>query len=136
MAVTRRVFLDSNILVAIGFRPNGDYRRILGFAGIQFVASEHILREVHENLTRLGVEPAPFIAELRKILEITDQVTKLPAGLPLENDDDRQALAEAIGARCDEFVTFNSRDFRHLYGKSVFGVRIRHSADFLREGLA
>jgi len=65
-------------------------------------------------------------------MEITDRVTKLPVGLPLDDPEDRQALAEAIGAACDEFVTFNSRDFAALYGQVVYGVLIRHSAEFKR----
>ncbi len=118
--------------MAIGFRPNGDYRRILESKRFDFVTSEHILREVAENLADLGTEPGQFIESLRSRMEVTDQVTRLPTGLPLEDDEDRQALAEAIGSDCDEFVTFNSRDFNALYGQSIFGVYIRHSAEFLR----
>ena len=128
----QRIFLDANILVAIGFRPEGDYSRILGLHELTLVSSEHILREVAENLSDLGIDPGAFVTSLRRRLEITDQVVKLPAGLPLSDDEDRQALAEAIGAACDEFVTFNSRDFGALYGQSVYGVYVRHSAEFLR----
>lgn len=80
----------------------------------------------------LGVDPTSFIKLLQKKLEITQQFVKLPVGLPLHDDEDRQALAEAIGAGCDEFVTFNSRDFAPLYGQTIFGVLIRHSAEFRR----
>ena len=128
----RRVFLDANVLVAIGFRPRGDYSRILDIKDCALVTSEHILREVTENLGDLGVHPTHFVDSLRQRMEVSDQVVKLPAGLPLADDEDRQALAEAIGARCDEFVTFNSRDFSALYGQSVYGVYVRHSAEFVR----
>ena len=127
-----RVFLDANVLLAIGFKPQGDYSRIFSFASCHYVISEHILAEVAENLENLGKDPAAFVSELRAMLEVTDRVTKLPAGLPLHDDEDRQALAEAIGAECDEFITFNSRDFGELYGQTIYGVYIRHSADFLR----
>ena len=136
MKPAQRVFLDANVLVAIGFRPHGEYRRVLDAGGYVFVTSEHIFREVRENLIDLGREPDAFIQQLRAHMEVTDQVTKLPAGLPLKDDEDRQALAEAIGAKCDEFVTFNSRDFSALYGQTIFGVYIRHSAEFLRICLA
>ena len=128
----RRIFLDANVLVAIGFKPNGDYARIIDWTGFQYVTSEHILREVEENLTHLGKDTSAFISMLRQRMEVTDQITKLPAGLPLHDDEDRQALAEAIGARCDEFVTFNSRDFNALYGETIYGVVVRHSADLMR----
>jgi predicted nucleic acid-binding protein len=127
-----RVFLDANVLVAIGFRPSGDYSRILDFANIEFVTSEHILHEVNENLMALGIDASELLDRLRREMEVTDQVTVLPVGLPLTDDEDRQALAEAIGSRCDLFVTFNSRDFSALYGRTILGVTIRHSADFVR----
>jgi hypothetical protein len=63
---------------------------------------------------------------------LTDQIVKLPTGLPPSDDEDRQALAEAIGARCDEFVTFNSRDFDALFGQRLCGTLVRHSAEFVR----
>jgi predicted nucleic acid-binding protein len=128
----KRVFLDANVLVAIGFRPRGEYSRILRIGGLVLVTSEHILRETAENLTDLGEDPAEFLAMLRQCIEITDRLTKLPVGLPLYDDENRQALAEGIGAHCDEFVTFNARDFKALYGQAVYGVYIRHSAEFLR----
>jgi len=128
----KRIFLDANVLVAIGFRPNGDYRRIFDFKEMDFVTSDHILREVAENQNALGIESGPFVEWLRARMQVTDQVTKLPAGLPLPDDKDRQALAEAIGSRCDEFVTFDSRHFGALYGQTIYGVFVRHSAEFLR----
>ena len=132
LAITRRIFLDANVLVAIGFRPHGEYRPLLDLKLFDYVTSEHILSEVSENLTNLGKDPIEFIANLRRQMEITDQVMKLPAALPLDDDEDRQALDEAIGSRCEEFVTFNSRDFNALYGQTNCGVLIRHSADFRR----
>jgi len=129
---SKRVFLDANVLVAIGFRPQGEYRRIFDFEGIDYVVSEHILNEVAQNLGDLNTDSTTFIEWVRTRIEVTDQVTKLPAGLPLKDDEDRQALAEAIGARCDEFITFNSRDFNALYGRTIYGVFVRHSAEFLR----
>lgn len=132
MKPPKRIFLDANILVAIGFRPKGQYRQILEIDGVTFVTSEHILAEVQENLRELDVDPTTCIGLLRQKMEITDQVVKLPVGLALDDDEDRQALAEAIGAGCQEFVTFNSRDFVSLYGQTVLGVYIRHAAEFRR----
>jgi len=132
LANQKRIFLDANVLVAIGFRPTGEYRRLLDVDDIQYVTSEHILNEVSENLTDLGKEHEAFVESLRSRMEVTNQFVKLPSGLPLDDDEDRQALAESIGAHCEEFVTFNSRDFGPLYGQKIYGVLIRHSAEFLR----
>jgi len=132
LAGTKRVFLDANVLVAIAFRPQGQYSHLLKATDVHYVTSEHILYEVAENLEDLDVDPQPFLASLRQTMEVTDQVTKLPVGLPLHDDEDRQALAEAIGSRCDEFVTYNSTDFAALYGQTVYGVFIRHAAEFRR----
>ena len=130
--MAKRIFLDANVLVAMGISPTGDYAQMLGWKGLHFVTSEHILFEVAENLADIGVDPASFIDRLRQIIEVTDRVMKLPTGLALADDEDRQALAEAIGSECDEFVTFNSRDFSALYGTSVYGVLVRHSGEFVR----
>ena len=129
----RRVFLDANVLVAIGLRPRGSYRRFLDVEDHRYVTSEHILAEVEENLTAMNIHCSEFLTNLRKIMEVTDRVSKLPVGLPLYDDEDRQALAEAIGAECDEFVTFNSNDFNAIYNQRIEGVLIRHSADFKRQ---
>ena len=126
----KRIFLDANVLVAIGIRPQGDYSRLLRVPNVQYVTSEHILFEVIENMTALGKDPSKFIVSLRNMMEVTDQVTKLPSGLPLYDDEDRQALAESIGSNCDKFVTFNSKDFSALYGQTIYGVLIRHSCDY------
>ena len=126
-----RVFLDANVLVAMGYRPAGDYRRILGF-NFEFITTEEILYEVDHHLRELGAPSEEFIAQLRATFKGTDQVVKLPSGLPLHDDEDRQALAAAAASHCDEFVTFNSRDFKSLYGTRVLGVLVRHSGEFLR----
>jgi hypothetical protein len=82
----------------MGFRPKGEYRRLLEIHELRYVTSEHILSEVADNLADLGKDPTAFVAMLRLTMEVTNRVMKLPAGLPLHDDEDRQALAEAIGA--------------------------------------
>lgn len=126
------MFFDSNILVAIGLNPDGAFSRFLRRKDTVFVTSEQVLGEVENNLRRLRVEPREFIERLRTLMEVTDQFSSLPIGLPLHDDDDRQILAEAIGAECNEFVTFNSRDFKSLYGRTILGVRISHVGEFRR----
>jgi len=126
-----RVFLDANFLIAAGLKPLGDYNRVLETDLDQFVTSEHLLNEVSRNLKRLDLDPVEFISRLRKRFEITDQFNILPAGLPLDGAGDRQALAEAIGARCDVFVTSDT-DFGDLFGQNVRGVLIEKSARYAR----
>ena len=125
------VFLDANFLVAAGLRPKGDYNRVLEAGNDTYVTSEHLLAEVTRNLRRLGRDPAVYITRLRQLMKITDQFEILPAGLPLEGSGDRQALAEAIGAGCDLFVTSDT-DFEALFGTKVKGVLVERSLEYTR----
>ena len=130
-----KVFLDANFLVAAGFKPDGDYNRVLASATDRLVTSDHLLDEVGRNLERLGREPDEFIVHLRGRMLVTDQFDILPPGLPVEGSGDRQALAEAIGAECDLFVTSDS-DFKALYGQKVKGVLVERSGTYVRRVLA
>ncbi len=124
-----KVFPDANFLVAAGLRPNGDYQQVLVKSRDQFVTSEHVLAEVARNLERLQRDPTGFIANLRSFMRITDQFELLPAGIPLQGSGDRQALAEAIGAECDVFVTSDT-DFAALFGQRIKGVLVEKSHQY------
>jgi predicted nucleic acid-binding protein len=130
-----RVFPDANFLVAAGFRVNGDYRKVLEAQADLYVTSEHVLTESARNLERLGLDPKPFIAELRRKFEVTSQFDLLPPGTPLRDPGDRQALAEAIGASCDLFVT-SDNDFGDLFGQRVKGVLVQKSSLYVRQILS
>jgi len=130
-----RVFFDANFLVAAGLNPAGDYNRVLEKAHDEFITSEHLLAEVLRNLERLGRDASPFIQHLRSVLAITNRFDILPAGLPLHGDGDRQALAEAIGAECELFVTSDT-DFAAIVGQRVKGVLIERSSTYARRVLS
>ena len=129
-----RVFLDANFLVAAGLVPDGDYRRVLSLQVDTYVTSEHIISEVTRNLERLRRSPSEYIAYLRSLMEVTDQFELLPVGTPLEGSGDRQALAEAIGAECELFVTSDT-DFSALFGTRIRGVLVEKSALYARRVL-
>ncbi len=129
-----KVFFDANFLVAAGMNPTGDYNRVIASSVDTYITSEHLLIEVARNLERLQRDPVPFIAGLRRIMHVTDQFDLLPPGLPLEGSGDRQALAEAIGAGCDLFVTSDT-DFAALFGQRVKGVTVEKSSFYARRVL-
>jgi predicted nucleic acid-binding protein len=129
-----RVFLDANFLVAAGLVPDGDYRRVLNFRSDTYVTSEHVIGEVTRNLERLRHSPSEFIVYLRSFMEVKDQFELLPVGTPLEGSGDRQALAEAIGAECELFVTSDT-DFSALFGTRIKGVLVEKSAIYARRVL-
>jgi predicted nucleic acid-binding protein len=129
-----RVFLDANFLVAAGLVPDGDYRRVLSLRVDTYVTSEHVIGEVTRNLERLRRSPSEFIVYLRSFMEVTDQFELLPVRTPLEGSGDRQALAEAIGAECELFVTSNT-DFSALFGTRIKGVLVEKSALYARRVL-
>ena len=129
-----RVFFDANFLVAAGISPDGDYNTVLAIGDDAFISSEHVLDEVSRNMQRLRRDPAPFITRLRRIMQVTDQFDLLPPGTPLEGSGDRQALAEAIGAEGDIFVTSDS-DFAAIFGQRIKGVLIEKSSIYARRVL-
>ena len=129
-----KVFPDANFLIAAGLRPGGDTQRILIEIHDEFVTSEHLLSEVARNLQRLERDPEPFIAALRGLMTVMDQFDLLPVGLPLTGAGDRQALAEAIGSKCDSFITSDT-DFDALFGQHVKGVLIMKGSAYARQVL-
>ena len=129
-----RVFPDANFLVAAGLRPGGDYRMVLDTSQDRYVTSEHVLLEVSRNLERLGVDSDAYVRRLRQFMELTDRIDMLPVSLPLEGAGDRQALAEAVGAACDVFIT-TDKDFNSLFGNRVKGVLVEKSSTYVRRAL-
>ena len=130
-----RVFLDANILVAVGISPRGDCRSLIETAKkFTWISSEHILTEVRENLGDLGFDSEEYEQWLRQRMILTSSFVVLPIGLPLDDPEDRQALAEAIGAEADLFISYD-HDFDALYGQTIGKTKILHARGFIQDAL-
>ena len=125
-----KVFLDANVVFSAAHQREGRAQALLLLARAgrcDLMVSAHALEEARRNLTR---KSHSFDQRLADLLAMTEVVTEAPAplvawalehGLPLK---DAPILAAAVHANADILVTGDLRDFGHLFGKSLRGVRI------------
>lgn len=122
--MSRRVVLDTNVLVAAAYAPRSASRRIVEacLAGkIKVVASPAIRRE-YETILARAVRVPGYDAELAALLDVLDLVdpTSVPRRVPEDPDDDK-FLAAAESGRAAWIVTND----RHLLALDPSGtVRI------------
>jgi len=125
-----KVFLDANVVFSAAHQREGRAQALLLLARAgrcDLMVSAHALEEARRNLTR---KFHSFDQRLADLLAMTEVVAEAPAplvawalehGLPLK---DAPILAAAVHANADILVTGDLRDFGHLFGKSLRGVRI------------
>lgn len=125
-----KVFLDANVVFSAAHQREGRAQSLLLLARAgrcDLMVSAHALEEARRNLTR---KSHSFDKRLADLLAMTEVVAEAPAplvawalehGLPLK---DAPILAAAVHANADILATGDLRDFGHLFGKSLRGVRI------------
>ena len=125
-----KVFLDANVVFSAAHQREGRAQALLLLARAgrcESMVSAHALEEARRNLTR---KSHSFDQRLADLLAMTAVVAEAPAplvawalehGQPLK---DAPILAAAVHANADILVTGDLRDFGHLSGKSLRGVRI------------
>jgi len=125
-----KVFLDANVVFSAAHQREGRAQALLLLARAgrcDLMVSAHALEEARRNLTR---KSHSFDKRPADLLTMTEVVAEAPAplvawalehGLPLK---DAPILAAAVHANADILVTGDLRDFGHLFGKSLRGVRI------------
>jgi len=125
-----KVFLDANVVFSAAHQREGRAQSLLLLARAgrcDLMVSAHALEEARRNLTR---KSHSFDKRLADLLPMTEVVAEAPAplvawalehGLPLK---DAPILAAAVHANADILATGDLRDFGHLFGKSLHGVRI------------
>jgi uncharacterized protein len=125
-----KVFLDANVVFSAAHQQEGRAQSLLLLARAgrcDLLVSGHALEEARRNLTR---KSQSFDKRLEDLLAMTKVVAEAPAplvawaleqGLPLK---DAPILAAAAHAHADMLATGDRRDFGHLFGKSLRGVRV------------
>lgn len=125
-----KVFLDANVVFSAAHQREGRAKSLLLLARAgrcDLMVSAHALEEARRNLTR---KSHSFDKRLADLLAMTEVVAEAPAplvawalehGLPLK---DAPILAAAVHANADILATGDLRDFGHLFGKLLRGVRI------------
>ena len=134
-----KLFLDANVIFTAAYSAQGLSRGLFRLAEAGKCAlytSAFAHEEAVRNIQKKASE------KLTDLNTLTQQVGVLPephpkwvawaAGLPLAPKD-APVLAAAIQGKVDIFVTGDRRDFGHLFGQVLEGVKILPPADTLEE---
>ena len=66
-----------------------------------------------------------FLSELDVLIRRCEMIEVFPTELPVQlNEKDRPILAGAITGKATHLMTGDQKDFGHLFGKTVEGVKI------------
>lgn len=130
-----KVLLDANILFSAalpGSKLSEMIQTLLRHSAC--VTNRHAREEAERNLQ---------IKHPDRVTELRDMVTRMPIHEGLAElaaveirDKDKPVLAGAIHTGCSHFVTGDKRDFDHLFGRTVRGVRIVSPRTFADESVA
>ncbi len=118
-----RIFLDANILFSASF-PNS---LLAGFLGnlkelAELISSVYATAEAERNLQVKMPKYLATFKELEKFLKIISfQIFDLKE--PIASKD-QPILCGAIAAKANFLLTGDKKDFGHLFGKTVGGVKI------------
>lgn len=132
-----KLFLDANVIFTAAYSAQGLSRGLFRLAAVGKCAL-CISAFAHEEAARNIQKKAPDkLADLTMLMQ---QVDILPephpqwviqaARLPLAGRD-APVLAAALQGKADIFVTGDRRDFGHLFGRVLHGVKILRPADTL-----
>jgi predicted nucleic acid-binding protein len=125
-----RVFLDANVLFSAAWRPETGLLRIWKIP-LVLVSSPYAIAEAERNLSRKRPDALARLAALLEPLEIVDSLAPVvDSGLPTK---DVPILAAAVAGSCQVLLTGDVKDFGHVIGQIVQGVRVLTPAMLLAE---
>lgn len=125
-----RVFLDANILFSAAHRESGSVRIFfrLADAGLcELVSSPYAIDEARRNVARKYPERSADLELLTARVGVCAEAAQeyiawaLAQQLPA---NDAPILAAAAQAGATLLITGDRRDFGHLYGKTLRGIRV------------
>jgi predicted nucleic acid-binding protein len=132
-----RLFFDANVVFSAAYQDEGRAQAIAALARAgrcTLLASAHAVEEARRNL---ALKSTGYEARLERLLAAVSIVPEAPAalvawageqGLPPK---DAPILAAAAHAQADLLVTGDSRDFGHLFGVTLRGVKVATPAQAL-----
>ena len=118
-----RVFLDANILFS-GAQPGSRMRAFLDvlFDHAECVTNEYAVEEARRNLERKFPDALTHFKTLvHKCGLVAEAAVELPVPMKAK---DVPILAGAIAGKATHLVTGDERDFGHLFGRRVQGVKV------------
>ena len=136
-----KLFLDANVLFTASYSPEGRAGALfdLADAGCCFLCtSAFALEEARRNFALKAPAKLSGLEHILPLVTIVpepspDKVT-WAQGLPLPVKD-APIMAAAVVCAADILVTGDRRDFGHLFGQSIEGVRVMSPREALGEVL-
>ncbi|SRR5690606_2143200 len=118
-----RVFLDANVLFSAS-NPESNLARLVALAKERAaVVTSDFARE--EAVRNVSVKRPAWASGLERALLGVEVVPSVLFPLPVEiTEKDAPILCAAIRSGCTHLVTGDRRDFGHLFGTAIEGVRI------------
>jgi predicted nucleic acid-binding protein len=132
-----RLFFDANVIFSAAHHEEGRAQALVALARAgqcTVLVSAHALEEARRNL---ALKSAGHEPRLERLLAAVSLVPEAPAalaawaaerGLPPK---DAPILAAAVHAQADFLVTGDRRDFGHLFGRTLRGVKVATPAQAL-----
>ena len=118
-----RIFLDANILFS-GAKKGSPLGQFIVFLSKQakLITHPHADCEARRNLELKRPKWLTGYKALLKHVQVIDKMSRV-AGVKL-NEKDCPILYAAVGCQCTHLLTGDFQHFRHLFGKTIHGVKI------------
>jgi predicted nucleic acid-binding protein len=132
-----KLFLDANIIFTAAYSAQGLSRGLFRLAAAgkcalctSAFAHEEAVRNIRKKAPDKLADLSMLMQQVKILPEPHPKWVTWAAGLPLVWKDS-PVLAAALQEKVDIFVTGDRRDFAHLFGQVVEGVKILTPADAL-----
>lgn len=132
-----KLFLDANVIFTAAYSSQGLSRGLFRLAAVgkcalctSAFAHEEALRNIQKKAPNKLAELNTLMQQVDILPEPHPQWINRAARLPLSSKD-APVLAAAFQGKIDIFVTGDRRDFGHLFGQVLEGVKILTPADAL-----
>jgi uncharacterized protein len=126
-----RVFLDANVLFSAAYREGAGLLELWRTPEVQLITSWYAVEKARRNLegTERRGRLDTLLADVSVVAE--DPNVAIPEGIRLP-EKDAPILRAALAAGATHLLTGDLRDFGHLLGRQVRGVKVQTPGAFLR----
>jgi uncharacterized protein len=132
-----KLFLDANVIFTAAYSAQGLSRGLFRLAAVgkcalctSAFAHEEAVRNIHNKAPEKLADLTVLMKQVDILPEPHPQWVIRVARLPLSGKD-APVLAAALQGKVDIFVTGDRRDFGHLFGQVLEGVKVLTPADAL-----
>jgi predicted nucleic acid-binding protein len=132
-----KLFLDANVIFTAAYSAKGLSRGLFRLAAAgkcslctSAFAHEEAVRNIHNKAPEKLADLTVLMKQVDIIPEPHPKWVTWAAVLPLVRKD-APVLAAALQGKVDIFVTGDRRDFGHLFGRVLEGVKVLTPADAL-----